>query len=174
MTGLNDKFIRGNEIAEAYEGLEEYEDVKGAEEAMLRDEEQQRLDRNLPFVTMAHCDDFIIKPNDENAEKTVKKFNDGNRIKCQQCRKTFATRSSLKRHQRLHMNGNGRRKPQNPFACDELDCASSFPNRMRLLKHKSFVHENVRKHACEHCGKRFHNSGGGHTLGIRTYGFQQW
>lgn len=64
---------------------------------------------------------------------------------CSVCRKTFARRKILRRHQRFHSG-------EKPYSCPA--CSKTFALRKSLRRHMRF-HTGERPHVCVKCGKSF-------------------
>lgn len=73
-------------------------------------------------------------------------------FKCNICSKTFAIERSAKLHEEL-VHGTGEKN----FVCDV--CGIAFARKEYLATH-SFVHKNIRRFECEHCGLTFRWKGG--------------
>ncbi|XP_061663209.1 zinc finger protein 771-like isoform X1 [Syngnathoides biaculeatus] len=69
--------------------------------------------------------------------------------KCSQCRKAFASMSSLKRHVKIHTG-------EKPFSCS--DCGQRFTQK-RYLKIHTRTHTGEKPFSCSICGQRFTQKG---------------
>lgn len=75
------------------------------------------------------------------------------RYQCEICNTTFSRSDVLKRHQRLHVQGD------KPFACHR--CAKKFRRASNLKRHEK-VHDKravEREYKCDTCGEEFRNAG---------------
>ncbi|XP_005750056.1 zinc finger protein 85-like [Pundamilia nyererei] len=64
---------------------------------------------------------------------------------CDQCERTFATKSRLTVHKRIHAD-------VKLYRCDE--CGTSFCRSSSLKRHR-VIHSGLRPYTCEQCGKTF-------------------
>lgn len=87
--------------------------------------------------------DYLLESQNEDELS----FNvDENPLMCLNCRQTFADLASLGEHMKLHAS------VEKYFSCDE--CSKQF-STLRSLKTHKLIHGDVRKFACQFCGKHF-------------------
>ena len=82
-------------------------------------------------------------------ELHIVKFHDGNRgnrVKCEECNKTYSSKDSLKKHLKTH------KSVREEFPCKV--CNKTFFSKNGFQSHTQVVHENL-THKCKICDKVF-------------------
>lgn len=81
------------------------------------------------------------------SELTTHKKIHGDDHKCTYCAKKFPVPSKLERHVRIHTNNK-------PFVCSVANCGKAFSDKRNLEGHR-LMHSSEKKHACPVCTKLF-------------------
>lgn len=107
-----------------------------------------RIDRIQAIQPNFHCDHCGFQaPLKTQMFAHVQKHRERS-IHCDQCTKIFRFDSELKLHTReIHPKDNDR------SVC--FECGKQFVTLRRLKKHHRLVHEKIKKHSCDICGKAF-------------------
>ena len=106
---------------------------------------ETRSDRQLLMCQMCEhtCTSMTALSNHHRSDHGV--------VKCDYCKKAFASKASLDKHMHMHMNAKS-------FVCEE--CGQGFPFKSRLLQHQ-ITHDTESHFMCKRgtCNKSFKNKG---------------
>ncbi len=94
---------------------------------------------------------FFSKEAAKKHEKIAHGDGNGNRLRCDECGKTFAKRYQLANHA---VNEHDVKMEKKVHACDECEKTFPYPNKLKL--HKESRHSKAPRHKCDICDSAFH------------------